>query len=92
MTEIPTGADGKLETVDFRGLVFGFASAALYYLGENPIEGKSAPEKNLPLAKQNIDILEMLKEKTLGNLQPDEDQLLQQLLGDLMSRYVAAKK
>ena len=90
MTDAPTGQ--QLETVDFRGLVFGFASAALYYLGENPIEGKEAPEKNLPLAKQNIDILEMLKEKTAGNLATDEDELLQQVLRDLMSRYVDATK
>ncbi len=45
----------------------------MFHIGEipNPETGKT--EKNLPLAKQSIDIIEMLKEKTKGNLDPEEE-------------------
>ncbi len=45
-------------------------------------------EKNLPMAKQNIDMLGMLKEKTRGNLTSDEEKLLDHLLADLRWRFV----
>lgn len=82
----------KQSIVDFSALILGFSSAALYYLGEAPIEGKLPPQTNLPLARQNIDILVMLAEKTKGNLSTDEDRLLHQLLGDLQLKYVDAAK
>ena len=44
--------------------------------------------KNLPMAKQTIDILAILKEKTNGNLTKDEEQLLDHLLHDLRLKYV----
>ncbi len=80
------------EQVDFTTLVLGFSSAALYYLGDTPIGGQKVKEKNLPLAKQNIDILGLLKEKTNGNLTPDEDKLLSQVLSDLRLRYIETSK
>ena len=73
--------------VDFSGLILGFSSAALYYLGESGVEGKQASEINLPLAKQNIRIIEMLLEKTKGNLSTEEKSLLDQLLKDLHLKY-----
>jgi len=45
-------------------------------------------KKNLPMAKQTIDILAMLEEKTKGNLADDESQLLKNILYDLRMRYV----
>lgn len=78
--------------VDFTALIMGFSSAALYYLGEAPIEGKSAPQKNLALARQNIDIIAMLKEKTRGNLAEEEAKLVEQLVIDLKLRLVQATK
>jgi hypothetical protein len=76
--------------VDFSGLILGFSSAALYYLGENTVEGRSISSKNLPLAKQNIDIILMLREKTKGNLSADEESLMQQLVADLQLKMVEA--
>ena len=81
------------QSVEFNGLILGFSSAALYYLGETKIEGKKAAEINLPLAKQNIDIIEMLKVKTLGNLNEDEAILLAQVIKDLRAKFeLAANK
>ena len=47
---------------------------------------------DLPLARQTIDLVEILQEKTRGNLTPEEDQLLQSLLTDLRMRYVEASQ
>jgi len=90
-----SGTEQQGAIVDFSGLILGFSSAALYYLGEAPIQGKemkSIPERNLPLAKQNIDIVELLKNKTQGNLTEEESRLLNQVLSDLRIKYVAAIK
>ena len=79
-------------TVDFTALIMGFSSAALYYMGEAPLEGKGAPTKNLALARQNIDIIAMLKDKTRGNLSDDEAKLVEHLLYDVRLKYVEARK
>ncbi len=55
---------------------------------EDPISQKI--DKNLPLAKQTIDLIGMLKEKTKGNLTPDEEKLIENILFDLRMRYVKA--
>ncbi len=82
----------KQSTVDFSALILGFSSAALYYLGEAPLEGKAPPQRNLPLARQNIDILVLLEAKTKGNLADEESRLIVQLLTDLQLKYVEAAK
>ena len=48
--------------------------------------------KNLPMAKQTIDILSMLQEKTVGNLSEEEENLLKNVLYDLRMMYVKAKQ
>lgn len=74
--------------MDFTGLVLGFCSAALSYMGSDESETDNV---NLPLAKQNIDILLMLEEKTKGNLTQQEEELLAQAVLDLKGRYSKAK-
>jgi hypothetical protein len=66
-------------------------ASALLHLGaiEDPTTGKK--DKNLPMAKQTIDILSMLKEKTAGNLSSDEENLLKSILYDLKMIYVKEK-
>ena len=78
-----------LPEMDFGTFVLSLASSALMHLGqmENPETGKK--ERNLPLAKQTIDILGVLQEKTKGNLTQEEDRLLTELLYDLRLKYVA---
>jgi hypothetical protein len=84
-----TGATA--EPIDFGTFVMSLASSALMHLGELPApEGERRP--NLPLAKQTIDILGMLDEKTRGNLTAEEARLLEHLLLDLRLKYVDAKK
>lgn len=78
--------------IDFATFVFSLATGALIQCGiaPDPMTGKTS--KNLDLAKQNIDLLAMLKEKTKGNLTPDESQLIESLLAEVRIRFVEASK
>jgi hypothetical protein len=75
----------KYEDVDFSGLILGFSSAALHYMGEGLVDGKKTVE--LDLAKQNINIIMLLREKTKGNLSQEEANLIGSVLVDLQQKY-----
>ncbi len=93
--EVPEGFDPSSETkmpeLTFANFILSLASSAQMQLGltPNPFVGKI--EKNLLQAKQTIDLLGLLAEKTKGNLQKEEDQLLQVILSDLRIRFVEEK-
>ena len=52
------------------------------------MQAMQSASPNLEMAKHNIDLLELLQEKTKGNLTPDEDQLLTHLLFQVRMTYV----
>ena len=76
--------------VTFSAFVYSLSTSALVHLGEIPEPITERMDKNLPLAKQTIDILGILQEKTKGNLTPEEENLLNSFLYDLRMRYVKA--
>lgn len=78
--------------VDFSHLILGFSSAALSYMGISMGEGLPQSDKNLALAGQNIEIINMLKAKTQGNLTADEDKLVSEILSDLQVKFAEASK
>lgn len=82
----------KLPLINFATFIFSLNSSALTQLGvlENPISGKK--EKNLQVAKQTIDTLIMLEEKTCGNLDKTETKLLKNILYDLRLKYISENK
>ena len=86
-------ADSALPRVDFSSLCLSLGTSALYHLGVvgDPETGAKAPAPNLPLAGQTIDILEMLKVKTQGNLEAEETKLLEGLLFELRMRFVEVR-
>lgn len=89
-TEV-NGEDELNEPDDFQPMSFdifvlSLNASALIHLGDSS-EGGSPAEVNLPLARQTIDILSMLEEKTRGNLSGEEEGLLTQILFDLRMRY-----
>ncbi len=57
-------------------------------LGIIPSESGAAPALDLELARQNIDLLELIFEKTKGNRTHEEDQLIEQLLFETRMKYV----
>ena len=77
--------------INFPTFVASLNASALVHLGviEDPATGSKS--KNLPMAKQTIDILSMMEEKTEGNLTPDEKSMLQNILYDLRILYVKEK-
>ena len=79
-----------LPEITFPSLLLSLSTSALIQLGEiqDPLSKETV--KNLPLAKQTIDLIGMLKEKTKGNLTSDEETLVENMLYDLKLRYVKA--
>jgi hypothetical protein len=76
----------------FLAFVMSLATTAAVHFGdiEDPTTGTS--HRNLPAAGQMIDLLAMLQQKTKGNLDPEEQQFLDQVLYELRLRYVAANE
>ena len=81
----------QLPKIDFPTFVISLNSSALVQLGvlADPTTGEKS--KNLPLAKQTIDVLGMLEEKTQGNLSAEEANMLKSILYDLRILYVKEK-
>jgi hypothetical protein len=80
--------DVPLPEINFATFVFSLNSSALVNLGaiSDPASGEKI--KNLPLAKQTIDIIAMLQEKTRGNLTKPEEDMIKNILYDLRILYV----
>ena len=78
--------------MNFSAFILSLSTSALLNLGiaANPETGKT--EKSLPHAKQLIDLIDMLKEKTKGNLKPEESKLIEKILFDLRMAYVEVSR
>ena len=74
--------------IDFYTFCLSLGSSAFVHLGDAPHPESGESTQNLVLAKQTIDILGMLQEKTKGNLSEEEARFLENLLLDLRLRYV----
>jgi hypothetical protein len=83
----------SLPEVDFGTFVISLGTSALYHMGmvPDPETGKPA-EPNFPVARQTIDTVEMLQDKTQGNLSDEEATLIKNLLTELRMRYLEAAK
>ena len=80
---------GPQGPVGFAEFILSIATNAIIHLGGDTKDGRLPWRVNLPLAAQHIDIIGMLAEKTRGNLDRDEQELLESLLYDLRMKYVA---
>jgi len=87
--ELKDEARRALPDIDFATFILSMGSSALVHLGEMPAPD-GTNDRDLPLAKQTIDLLALLQEKTQGNLDEAEDNLLRSLLYDLRIKYVDA--
>jgi len=79
-----------LPEVNFNSLIFSLSSSALLHIGEIADPHTGEKRKDLALAKHTVDIIAMLKEKTKGNLDEEEEKFLENILTDLRWRYVKA--
>lgn len=83
------GQQAELEQADFPFFITSLALQASIALGAMPHPVSNKIEENLAHAKLLIDTLGMLKEKTQGNLNAEEDSLLENFLYELRMQYVA---
>jgi len=70
--------------VSFSSFVVSLATSAMTHLGEGP-----GGQVDLPLARQTIDLLGVLQEKTQGNLDDEERQLLETVLHETRTKFLA---
>ena len=78
--------------LSFSAFVLGLASTALIHLGVHPHPESNTVVVDLMLARQSIDVLSMLREKTRNNLTAEEEQLFGSILSDLQLRFVEKSK
>jgi hypothetical protein len=93
--EAPSGEETSrqeipLPEINFINFLFSLSTSAFIQLGEIADPASREMTKNLPLAKQTIDLIGMLREKTKGNLTPDEEKIMETILYDLRMKYVKA--
>ncbi|MCK4352655.1 DUF1844 domain-containing protein [candidate division WOR-3 bacterium] len=91
--EKPLRGEGRGEPPEasFLSLILFLTTIASQHLGlvKNPLTDKVEP--NLELAKYSIDTLDMLKKKTKGNLNKEEQELLEGMISNLKLTYVKLK-
>ena len=86
--ESPAPGPAADAPVTFSSFLLGLSTQALLLLGEILDPTTHALDRDLPAAKQVIDILGILRDKTRNNLEPGEQALLDSVLYDLRMRYV----
>ncbi len=77
-----------LPPIDFSTFIVSLRASAMMHLGPGCADAESS---DLALARQEIDLLGILEEKTRGNLTGEEERLLSQILFDLRTRYLAVR-
>ena len=89
-----SGDEDRIPKIDFATFLLSLGTSAFYHMGlaPDPASGERAPEKNLLLARQTIDTIEMLEAKTRGNLDAEEAHLLESLLYELRMRFVESSR
>ena len=80
------------EPMDFASFLLSLGTSGMVQLGEipDPMTGQKA--ENLEGARQTIDLLTLLKQKTEGNLSSDESHLFEQLLYELRMKFISKEK
>lgn len=90
MTDEPKTQPEVPETfeLDFSTFVLSLNTSALIHLGDLPDPATRERERSIPAAKHTLQILEILKTKTDGNLDDQELKLLDDVLFDLRMKFV----
>jgi hypothetical protein len=87
-----SASEQKLPPIDFVTFILSLATSAQVHLGAVPNPATGKQEQNISLAKETIDLLSILKDKTKGNLTSDEERLFEHVLYDLRMMYVESTK
>jgi hypothetical protein len=84
----PSAAGAAMGEISFAAFLMSLSTEALVHLGEVADPSSGQERRDLAMAQQLIDILGMLRDKTRGNLDHDEQALLDAILFDLRMKYV----
>ncbi len=82
------GQELPLPEITFSSFIFSLGTSALTSLGTFPDPDSGELKKNLPLAKQTIDLMGLLREKTRGSLTSEEEDMFDHFLYDLRMMYI----
>lgn len=74
--------------LDFSSFVVSLATSAMVHLGEAPDPATGERSTNVPLARHSIDVLGIIADKTKGNLDAEEQKLMETLLYECRTRFV----
>lgn len=87
---VKSGRDGQAQVpeMNFQNFVLSLYTSVIFSLGEVPDPASGEKKKDLQAAKQTIDLLGLLQEKTRGNLDESEKDLLEGVLSEARMRYV----
>lgn len=80
------------DKINFSSFILGMYTHTLIFIGDMPHPETKEVQINLEAARQNIDILNVLEEKTKGNLSPEEQNLMKEVLDMLRVQYVSKIK
>jgi hypothetical protein len=78
--------------INFSNFILSLSTSVIFHFGDMPDPVTKKAERNLAAAKQTIDMIGMLEEKTRGNLDENEKKLVTELLYELRMRYVREKE
>ena len=81
-----------LPPLEFSSIVLPFFTQSMILLSQTGEEKEKTEDKNLDLAKRLIELLDLLKEKTEGNLKTDEEQFLKSSLHQLKMAFMEKAK
>ena len=82
----------ELPPASFEMLLTSLATEAMMSLGQLPNMATGQVETNVPQARYAIDMLQVIEEKTKGNLTPGEQQALEGLLHQLRMMFVSVQQ
>lgn len=81
-----------MSSIDFPTFVLSIASAAMMGLGLAPRPDSKKQQVDMEMARQNIDLLEMIQQKTRNNLTRDEESLLERVLYEVRTQFLEVSK
>jgi len=88
----PRRGEADYLPITFSDFVVSLSTSVIYHFGDIPDPISKKAEKNLEAAKQTIDILGILEQKTRGNLDENEKKLMDAILYELRIRYIKEKE
>lgn len=86
-----TAEEADYPEINFANFIISLSTSAMFHFGDFPDPATNKAQINLFAAKQTIDIIGMLEEKTKNNLTKEEENLITTVLFELRMRYVKAK-